>query len=136
MVPYPELPPKMISNQKTSLELGEVEELVLTISEEEESELLDSAAEGSSTEETSAKTNSLEGRSIVKNIDFPVTVLDWSPPDYVPQQRNCKSPCLHPLGDGCGKLTVKQRLGPPVNICVNGNNPKTEKDTGKNSPNS
>ena len=112
MVPFPDLPLEVISNQKTSVELGEVEELVLTISEEEESELLDSAVGGDST----AKTNSLEGRSIIKNIDSPVKVFDWTPPDYVPQQRNCKSPCLHPVGDGCGKLVIKKRLGPPVAI--------------------
>ena len=76
MVPYPELPPKVISNQKSSVELSEVEELILTISEEEESELLDSAAGESSTEDSTAKTNSLEGRSIIKNIDSPVKVFD------------------------------------------------------------
>ena len=116
IVPYPELPPIMTTNQKTSLELDEVEELILTISEEEESELFASSAEESSTEDNSAKPNSLEGRTIVDHIDSPVKVFDWNPPNYVPQKRNCKMPCLHPLGDECGKVTVKQHLGPPVNI--------------------
>ena len=136
MVPYPELPPKMESNQRTSLELSEVEELVLTISEEEESELLDSAAEESSTEDSSAKTNSLEGRSAVKDVDSPVKVFDWTPPDYVPQQRNCKGPCLHPISDGCGKLTVKQRLGPPVQISkvTTATTQKLKRTRGKTAP--
>ena len=116
MVPYPDLPPVMQSNKKTSLELSEVEELVLTISEEEESELLDSAIEDSSPEETSEQSNSNEGRTIVNNIDSPVKVWDWTPPEYAPQKRNCKVPCLHPIADGCGKITIKDRLGPPVNI--------------------
>ena len=116
MVPYPELPPVMQSNKKTSLELSETEELILTISQEEESELLDSAIEEISTEESSDQTNSLEGRTVIDNIDSPVKVWDWTPPKYAPQKRNCKVPCLHPIVDGCGKITVKERLGPPVNI--------------------
>ena len=116
MVPYPELPPVMQSHKKTSIELSEAEELILTISQEEESELLDSAIEETSTEDSSEQSNSLEGRTIVENIDSPVKVWDWTPPKYVPQKRQCKAPCLHPIADGCGKITVKERLGPPVNI--------------------
>ena len=115
MVPFPELPPKTSSGQRTSLELDELDELILTISEEEESELYNSSTEDSSAEET-PEASSLEERSVIKNIDSPVKVLDWSGPNYVPQRRNCEAPCLHPLSDGCGKLTIKQRLGPPVNI--------------------
>ena len=132
MVPYPELPPKTSSGQRTSLELDELDELIITISEEEESELYNSSPEDSSAEE-SPESNSLEERSIITNIDSPVKVLDWTTPSYVPQRRNCKAPCLHPLSDGCGKLTIKQRLGPPVNIThvKSTNVPKSKSTQGK-----
>ena len=113
MVPYPELHPKKSSSKRTTLELDELDELVLTISEEEEFELYNLSTEGSSLEE-SPKSSSIEERKIVPNIKSPIKILDWNTPDYVPQRRNCKVPCLHPLADGCGRFSIKQRLGPPV----------------------